>query len=71
MVGLYFPGHRYRSDPASFGPCEEAGFDAVRDQIGQYLSGDRREFTLPVATYGDDRQERWFDPQTVPPRPRG
>jgi methylated-DNA-[protein]-cysteine S-methyltransferase len=58
VVGLYFPGHWYRPDPASFGPCSYIGFDAVRDQIGQYLAGDRQEFTLPVAANGDEYQER-------------
>ena len=44
VVGLYFPDHWYRPDPASFGPCSDIGFDVVRDQIGQYLAGDRQEF---------------------------
>ena len=34
LVGLYFPGHWYWPDPASFGPGREIGFDAVRDQTG-------------------------------------
>ena len=58
VVGLYFPRHWYRPDRASFGPYSDSGFDAVRDQIGQYLAGDRQDFTLPVATRGDEYQER-------------
>jgi methylated-DNA-[protein]-cysteine S-methyltransferase len=58
MVGLYFPSHWYRPDPATFGPRSDVGFDEVRDQIGQYLAGGRQEFTVPVATNGDDYQER-------------
>jgi methylated-DNA-[protein]-cysteine S-methyltransferase len=67
VVGLYFPGHWYRPDPARFGPRGDAGFDAVRDQIGQYLAGDRREWTVPVATNGDDYQERvWSLVRMIP-----
>jgi methylated-DNA-[protein]-cysteine S-methyltransferase len=58
VTGLYFPHHWYRPDPADFGPRSDAGFAAVRDQISEYLSGERRAFGLPVATDGDDDQER-------------
>jgi methylated-DNA-[protein]-cysteine S-methyltransferase len=58
VVGLYFPSHGYRTHPASFRPCRDIGFDAVRDQIGQYLAGDRQELTGPVAAKGDEYRER-------------
>ena len=67
VVGLYFPGHWYRPDPASFGPRGDAGFDAARDQIGQYFAGDRQEWTVAVATNGDDYQERvWALVRQIP-----
>jgi len=67
VVGLYFPSHWYRPEPASFGPCSDVGFDEVRDQIGEYLAGDRQEFTVPVATYGDEYQERvWAMVRQIP-----
>jgi methylated-DNA-[protein]-cysteine S-methyltransferase len=67
VVGLYFPGHWYRPDPASFGICGDIGFDVVRDQIGQYLAGDRRELTVPVAANGDEYQERvWSLVRQIP-----
>ncbi len=45
VVGLYFPGHWYRPDSSTFGTFSDAGFDARRrDQIGEYLAGDRQEF---------------------------
>ena len=53
VVGLYFPGHWHRPDPVSFGAGRDLGFDAVRDQISQYLAGERQEFTLAVATSGE------------------
>jgi methylated-DNA-[protein]-cysteine S-methyltransferase len=58
VVGLYFRHHWHRPDPADFGPRSDVGFDDVRDQIGEYLAGERRGFEVPVATGGDERQER-------------
>ena len=59
MVGLYFPSHWYRPDPASFGTCSDIGFDTVRDQISQYLAGERQEFDRarwpPAATSIQER----------------
>jgi methylated-DNA-[protein]-cysteine S-methyltransferase len=67
VVGLYFPRHWHRPDPASFGPCRDVGFDRVGGQIGQYLAGDRREFTVPVATSGDEYQQRvWTLVRQIP-----
>ena len=58
VVGLYFPHHWYRPDPASFGLHSDTGFETVRAQIGEYLAGERKEFDVPVATNGDEYQER-------------
>ncbi len=67
VVGLYFPRHWHRPDPASFGICSDIGFDVVRDQIGQYLAGDRRELTVPVAANGDEYEERvWSLVRQIP-----
>jgi methylated-DNA-[protein]-cysteine S-methyltransferase len=67
VVGLYFRSHWHQPDPASFCPRADVGFDAVRDQIGQYLAGHRQEFTVPVATNGDEYQERvWALVRQIP-----
>jgi methylated-DNA-[protein]-cysteine S-methyltransferase len=67
VVGLYFPGHWYRPDPAGFGSWSGAGFDALRSQVGAYLAGDRKEFEVPVATNGDEYQERvWSLVRQIP-----
>ncbi len=67
VVGLYFPGHWHRPDPVSFGAGRHLGFDAVRDQISQYLAGERQEFTLAVATSGEQYQERvWALVRQIP-----
>ncbi len=56
--GLYYPHHWYRPEPAAFGPRRDDGFADVIDQLGQYLAGQRRDFDLPLAARGDERQER-------------
>ena len=67
VVGLYFPGHWYQPDSATFGTFSDAGFDALRDQIGEYLAGDRQEFEVPVAMNGDEYQERvWSLVRRIP-----
>jgi methylated-DNA-[protein]-cysteine S-methyltransferase len=67
VVGLYFPGHWHRPDSSTFGSGRPVGFQAVREQIGQYLAGDRREFEVPVATRGDEYQERvWSLVRQIP-----
>jgi methylated-DNA-[protein]-cysteine S-methyltransferase len=67
VVGVYFPHHWYRPDLAAFGPYSEAGFDAVRHQMSEYLEGERREFDVPMATSGHAYQERvWSMVRQVP-----
>ncbi len=67
VVGLYFPGHWYQPDSATFGTFSDAGFDALCDQIGEYLGGDRQEFGVPVAMNGDEYQERvWSLVRRIP-----
>jgi methylated-DNA-[protein]-cysteine S-methyltransferase len=67
VVGLYFPGHWHRPDSSSFGTFSDVGFDALADQIGQYLAGDRREFEVPMVTSGDEYKERvWSLVRRIP-----
>ena len=61
VVGLYFPHHWYMPDRAGLGERSDVGFDDVRDQLGEYLAGERRRFDVPVSTHGDERQERVWD----------
>jgi len=61
VTGLYFPHHWYLPDRASFGERNDAGFDDVREQLGDYLAGARRRFDVPVCAHGDEFQERVWD----------
>jgi methylated-DNA-[protein]-cysteine S-methyltransferase len=58
LVGLYFPNHWYKPDPASFGRRTGAGFDEAKRQLAEYFAGDRRGFDLPLDARGDGFQER-------------
>jgi methylated-DNA-[protein]-cysteine S-methyltransferase len=58
LTGLYFPHHRYRPDPATFGPRRDDGFDEAKRQLAEYFAGQRRSFDLPVDARGDDFQRQ-------------
>jgi methylated-DNA-[protein]-cysteine S-methyltransferase len=61
VTGLYFPHHWYRPDRAGFGARTDAGFGEVREQLGEYLAGQRRGFDLPVRARGDALQQRVWE----------
>lgn len=56
LVGVYFPHHWYRPDPATFGRRDDRGFADAARQLGEYLAGDRTEFDLPVRAEGEEFQ---------------
>ena len=61
VVGLYFPHHWYRPDPATFGPRTDTGFEDVSSQLEEYLAGERREFDLTLQPRGSVLQRRVWD----------
>ncbi len=61
VTGLYFPHHWYRPDRASLGARNDAGFDAIRPQLSDYLAGQRRRFDLPVRARGGEFQQQVWD----------
>jgi methylated-DNA-[protein]-cysteine S-methyltransferase len=58
LTGLYFPHHWHRPDPATFGPRAGRGFDAAARQLGDYLSGTRQQFDLPLRPRGTELEQR-------------
>lgn len=71
LVGIYFCRHWYRPSADTFGPRVDARDDAVlteaRDQLDEYLSGDRAGFDLPATPRGDGLQRRIWDRLTAIP----
>jgi len=61
LIGLYFPHHWYKPDPATFGPRTDAGFDEARRQLAEYFAGDRQRFDLPLDPRGDAFQHRVWE----------
>lgn len=59
LTGLYFPHHRRGPGAEQLGDRDDGGgFEAVRDQLGEYFAGERQEFDLPLAPSGDGFQQR-------------
>lgn len=56
LRGVYFPHHWYRPHQSTFGSCRDEGFDDVRNQLSQYLGGERTQFVLPLSVRGDSLQ---------------
>ena len=65
VTGIYFDGHAHRPDASTFGPEVVADQDVVlglaERQLGEYFAGERTEFELPLATDGNEFQERVWD----------
>jgi len=58
LSGIYFPGHWHMPAPEVFGTRSEGGFEQTREQLGEYLAGERTEFELATTIVGDDFQRR-------------
>ena len=58
LTGLYYPGHWYLPDPATYGVRADSGFEEVEEQLGEYFAGERTAFELRTSTTGDAFQER-------------
>jgi methylated-DNA-[protein]-cysteine S-methyltransferase len=61
LTGLYYPGHWYLPDPATFGVRRQSGFEDVEGQLAEYFAGERTAFELPTSTAGDEFQERVWE----------
>ncbi|GLZ33768.1 methylated-DNA--protein-cysteine methyltransferase [Lentzea sp. NBRC 105346] len=58
LAGLYMVEQRHRPDDETFGPRgDDPVFDAVTTQLGEYFTGARREFDLPLALRGTAFQQ--------------
>ncbi len=58
LSGIYFPGHWHMPAPGVFGTRSERGFEQAREQLGEYLAGERTEFKLATTISGDEFQRR-------------
>ncbi|WP_068159331.1 methylated-DNA--[protein]-cysteine S-methyltransferase [Rhodococcus phenolicus] len=56
LSGLYLTEHRHRPDPATFGPHTDRGFEQIREELDEYFTGGRTEFTMPLTLTGTEFQ---------------
>jgi methylated-DNA-[protein]-cysteine S-methyltransferase len=72
LVGVYFAEHRPEPDSSRFGDPVEAADDDVlavaAEQIGEYASGHRESFDLPLAASGSERARQVWDLVAAVPR---
>jgi methylated-DNA-[protein]-cysteine S-methyltransferase len=58
LGGVYFPGHWYLPDPATFGARSDTDFTDAERQLGEYFEGERTSFDLPTSLDADAFQQR-------------
>ncbi|MGH2777562.1 MAG: methylated-DNA--[protein]-cysteine S-methyltransferase [Actinomycetota bacterium] len=58
LSGLYMNRRARSPRTSAFGQRVSAGFEVAIEELGEYFSGDRKEFTVPTAARGDDFQHR-------------
>ncbi len=61
VIGVYYPHHWHRPDPATLGRRSDEGFTEVARQLEEYLDGRRTQFDLPLEARGDEFQHRVWD----------
>jgi methylated-DNA-[protein]-cysteine S-methyltransferase len=61
LTGLYFPRHWPRPDRTAFGRRDDAGFEDVARQLGEYLDGERTAFELPLKLRGSEFDGRVWE----------
>ncbi len=62
LIGVYFPHHWVKPDPATLGEAVNVDEDPVlaqaRRQLDEYLAGERDDFDLPITLQGGDEFQR-------------
>lgn len=67
LAGLYMDAQRHLPDPAQHGGRDDTVLPELREQLEDYWSGTRRDFTVPLLLAGTDFQRRvWRALQTIP-----
>lgn len=56
LAGVYMEQHRRRPAKSTFGERTATGFEDASEQLGEYFSGQRSEFSLDLDPCGDEFQ---------------
>lgn len=66
LAGLYLPEHQRQPARASFGARVSTGFEQAREQLQEYFTGQRTEFTVPTRLAGTPFQRQvWATLETI------
>jgi methylated-DNA-[protein]-cysteine S-methyltransferase len=67
VMGLFMPQHKGWSGPDESWRQSDATFAVVREQLGEYFAGERREFDVPIKLAGTPFQQRvWQELVRIP-----
>jgi methylated-DNA-[protein]-cysteine S-methyltransferase len=67
VTGLFMPSHKGWRGPDPMWRQSDASFSAVREQLAEYFSGQRREFDVPLKLTGTPFQQRvWQELVRIP-----
>ena len=67
LAGCYMDAQRHRPANAIFGDPDPEPFGPAVEQLGEYFSGDRLDFDLPLAVAGTPFQQRvWAALRDIP-----
>jgi methylated-DNA-[protein]-cysteine S-methyltransferase len=61
VTGLFMPRHKRVQTPEASWRHDDAPFAAVREQLGEYFAGERRQFDVPVWLQGTPFQQRVWE----------
>jgi methylated-DNA-[protein]-cysteine S-methyltransferase len=61
ITALYLPTGKNPKSAVPGWECDEAAFDDLRAQLGEYFAGHRQEFDLPLHASGSRFQRRVWD----------
>lgn len=71
LAAIYFPGHWHLPEQSTFGTTVDASADelfrTVKAELDEYLDGQRKQFTIPLALQGNEfSQKVWAMLQDIP-----
>jgi methylated-DNA-[protein]-cysteine S-methyltransferase len=67
LSGIYMQDHLHMPEPSTFGPRVDSGFEKTAEQLEEYFSGQRKDFTLRTQPAGSVFQRRVWDALTTIP----
>jgi methylated-DNA-[protein]-cysteine S-methyltransferase len=61
LCGVHMEYRQHPPAPSTFGAHTHIGFEQITEELGEYFTGDRTEFTVPLSPQGTEFQRRVWD----------